>query len=108
MQGFLRRSGALVGVLCLGVLPAAGGERVAGCPSGPGFVAVPGSDTCLRLSGRVAAGAAAANRRGPAEPGAEPRLGGHLSVDARTATEAGPVRAFVRLDAGQRRTGPFP
>jgi len=107
MQGFLRRSSVLAGILCLGVLPATGRERVAACPSGPDFVAVPGTDTCLRLSGRIAAGAAA-GRSGPVASRPVPDVAGHLSIDARTATEAGPVRAFVRMGTGQRRAGPSP
>jgi hypothetical protein len=95
--------------LGLGVVPAAGRERVAApagtlrpCPSrGAGFIAVPGSDTCLRVSGRVA-GEVAATRRGSSAPLGTPSAIGHLSIDTRTATEAGPVRAFVRMGTGQR------
>ncbi len=105
MQSFLRRGSVIAGSVCLGVLTAMGSAKAA-CPSGPGFVAVPGSDTCLRLSGRVAAGATV-GRHQPAGSGAGTGAEGRLSIDARTATEAGPVRAFVRLGAGQRRSGPF-
>ncbi|TXM72081.1 hypothetical protein FV218_13920 [Methylobacterium sp. WL69] len=70
------------------------------CPSqGAGFVRVPGTTTCLRLSGRVAAGLAAgpaAERRNPA-----PLSLGRLSVDTRTTTDYGPVRAFVRMGTGR-------
>lgn len=106
MESFLRRGGMVAGLLCLGVLPAMGRAKAA-CPSGAGFVAVPGTDTCLRLSGRVAAGGTV-GRRGSVEPHAVPGAEGRLSIDARTTTEAGPVRAFVRMGAGQRRTGPLP
>ncbi|MCJ2083266.1 porin [Methylobacterium sp. J-090] len=66
------------------------------CPSqGAGFVRVPGTTTCLRLSGRVAAGLAA-DRRTTA-----PLSMGRLSIDTRTATEYGPVRGFVRMGTGR-------
>jgi hypothetical protein len=53
------------------------------------------------VSGRVA-GEVAATRRGSSAPLGTPSAIGHLSIDTRTATEAGPVRAFVRMGTGQR------
>ncbi|KQP07875.1 hypothetical protein ASF28_12280 [Methylobacterium sp. Leaf99] len=74
------------------------------CPSqGAGFVRVPGTTTCLRLSGRVAAGLAAGLAAGPAAERRNPAplSLGRLSVDTRTTTDYGPVRAFVRMGTGR-------
>lgn len=66
------------------------------CPwQGDGFVRIPGTTTCLRLSGRVAAGMGTGSARMPAP------VQGRLSVDARSQTDLGPVRSFVRIDAGR-------
>jgi hypothetical protein len=63
---------------------------------GAGFVEVPGTATCVKVSGstvaEVGAGKRSAIRSG---------VGGTASVDARTDTEIGPVRGFVRLKTGQ-------
>lgn len=68
---------------------------------GPGFVAVAGSSTCVRLSGRV--GAESTIVRGGA-PDSSDRFRGNarVSVDARTETSLGPVRTFVRVGPGSR------
>ncbi|ACA18536.1 porin [Methylobacterium sp. 4-46] len=68
---------------------------------GPRFAALPGSGTCLRIGGRVAAEAGTAGGRGPAaREAARTGAGGRLDLDARTETEVGPARAFIRLRAG--------
>lgn len=64
---------------------------------GPGFLAVPGSETCLRIGGRVRTEAGTRLRPG----GAPVTASGRLAVDARTQTAYGPVRAFVRLRSAQ-------
>ena len=71
------------------------------CPEqGAGFVRLPGSRTCLRLTGRAAAGLdVQADRQGAT---ARPDATGRIAVDARTQTDLGPVRAFVRVGAGHR------
>ncbi|WP_375462892.1 porin [uncultured Methylobacterium sp.] len=71
------------------------------CPGhGAGFVRVPGSPTCIRLSGRVAAGAdLRAGRDGTV---AVPMTVGRFAIDARTDSDLGPVRTFVRIGNGRR------
>ena len=70
-------------------------ERMRPCPRyGAGFVESPGSGTCLRLSGRVAADLASRSRHERPAPIVAPA--GRLSIDTRTETEYGPVRTFVR------------
>lgn len=67
------------------------------CPEpGAGFARIPGTSTCLRVSGRVAAGIEAGTQ-GSAAP-----VRGRFSVDTRSETDLGPVRSFLRLDAGHR------
>ncbi|WP_342149637.1 porin [Methylorubrum sp. SB2] len=67
------------------------------CPEqGAGFARIPGTATCLRVSGRVAAGIDAGTH-GSAAP-----VRGRFSVDTRSATDLGPMRSFLRLDAGHR------
>ncbi len=70
------------------------------CPEqGPGFGRIPGTTTCIRVSGRVAVGTDAGARvRSPATAASY----GRLSVDTRSETDAGPLRSFVRVDAGRR------
>lgn len=66
------------------------------CPSqGAGFVRIPGTSTCIRLSGRVRAGADLGPTRAtmPAQ--------GRITIDARSDSALGPVRSFVRIDAGR-------
>ncbi|MGU3537258.1 porin [Methylobacterium sp. A54F] len=71
------------------------------CPSyGAGFVRVPGSTTCLRLSGRVRAGADAGSAPARLAP-VEPPVSGRFSIDTRSDTDYGPVRTFVRAGNGQ-------
>lgn len=67
------------------------------CPEqGAGFARIPGTSICLRVSGRVAAGVDM-GRHGSAAP-----LRGRFSVDTRSPTDLGPVRSFLRLEAGHR------
>ncbi|UMY17968.1 porin [Methylobacterium organophilum] len=69
------------------------------CPEyGAGFGRIPGTSTCLRLSGRLAADAALGHTSGSA---ARP-LQGRVSVDARSSSDYGPVRSFVRIGGGIR------
>src|ERR1700712_4846067 len=92
----------------LPVMKAAPVEFVRVCSAyGAGFFYIPGTDTCLRVSGRARAeygvvgshyqrGSDLANYRGAMR----------LNVDARTQTAYGTLRAFTRLDV-QSRTGNF-
>ena len=72
---------------------------------GAGFFYIPGSNTCLKIGGRVRAeyqyqefkhqGFNAATTGGF-------RSQGHIQLDARTATEYGTLRTFVRLIMNSR------
>ena len=63
---------------------------------GQGFVEVPGTATCVKVSGSTVAEAGAGKRSTTRS-----RVGCTESVDVRADTELGPVRGFVRLKAGQ-------
>ncbi|MCJ2072151.1 porin, partial [Methylobacterium sp. J-030] len=79
---------------------------------GAGFFYIPGTDTCLRISGR-------ARFEGGYETTYSRQSGGNLgdtagygtrlriNLDARTQTAYGTLRAFVRLDAGSRTGGSY-
>lgn len=93
--------------LCLALVPFSAGafERaphpseapMEPCPSqGAGFFRIPGTATCIRLSGRATAGADLGARR-TAIP-----VRGRIAVDTRSESALGPVRSFVRIEAGQR------
>ncbi|WP_245259397.1 porin [Methylobacterium sp. 77] len=71
------------------------------CPRhGAGFIRIPGSDTCLRVGGRATTGLDIRSREDGAA--ARPIAGGRLAVDTRTESDYGPVRTYVRIDAGRR------
>ena len=111
MRGRLRSCATLAAILtCAGPvaaldlrdLPAIPGPVP--CPSkGQGFVRLPGSDSCIRVSGRVVAGADLAAGRGVA---AAPAVAGRIAVDNRADTDLGEVRTYVRIGAGRRPGGP--
>lgn len=65
---------------------------------GAGFFFIPGTDTCLRVGGRVRAEIlyVEPNSRGTDSLGFRAR--GRLNVDTRTATEFGTLRAFFRYE----------
>ena len=71
---------------------------------GAGFFYIPGTQTCLRVGGRAFMEYQYVDKfdRGNSQTGY--RALGRLILDARTQSEYGPVRAFVRIDAA-RRTG---
>lgn len=70
------------------------------CPAkGPGFVRMPGSDSCVRISGRVTAGMDMGARHGVA---AAPVAAGRLAIDNRADTDLGEVRTYVRIGNGRR------
>ncbi len=92
----------------LGVKKPAAVEYVKICNTyGAGFFFIPGSNTCLKIGGRVRAeyqhqqikhaggGIGNANKSGF-------RAQGHVQLDARTATEYGTLRTFVRLIMNNR------
>ena len=72
---------------------------------GAGFFYIPGTDTCLRISGRArfeGGYMASYSRQGNNgdTSGYQGRM--RINMDARTQTAYGTLRAFVRLDAGSR------
>jgi Porin subfamily len=74
---------------------------------GAGFFYIPGTDTCLRVSGRarfeggyMTAATRQAGTNAGDTAGYQARL--RFNLDARTQTAYGTLRAFVRLDAGSR------
>lgn len=102
----MQRSVGLLLATLATVAPAAAFERaplpsegvLQPCPEfGTGFGKIPGTSTCIRLSGRVAAGADVGKGPRPTAP-----ISGRVSVDTRTETGYGPLRSFVRIGAGRR------
>src|SRR5689334_4455286 len=76
-------------------------ETARPCPQqGPGFVQVPGSSTCVKLGGRVVAETTLGSRRVARDQISGVGASGSVSLDARTNTEYGPVRAYMRVKAG--------
>ncbi|MGH1571636.1 hypothetical protein ACRAWG_14340 [Methylobacterium sp. P31] len=70
------------------------------CPSkGSGFVRLPGSDSCVRISGRVSAGM---DLRAGSGTAAAPVAAGRLAIDNRADTDLGEVRTYVRIGNGHR------
>jgi hypothetical protein len=70
------------------------------CPAkGRGFVRMPGSDSCVRISGRVTAGMDMRAGHGVA---AAPVVAGRLAIDNRADTDLGEVRTYVRIGNGRR------
>ncbi|CAM5771625.1 porin [Bosea minatitlanensis] len=65
---------------------------------GAGFFYIPGTDSCLRISGRVRAEYAVGQRYGDAQDAYGTRARGRLNVDARTATAYGTLRTFIRYE----------
>lgn len=70
------------------------------CPSkGPGFVRMPGTDSCIRVSGHVAAGL---DLRAGHAAAAAPTVAGRLAIDNRADTDLGEVRTYLRIGNGRR------
>lgn len=65
---------------------------------GAGFFYIPGTDTCLRVGGRVRAEYTVGSRYGDTGDGYGTRSRGRLNVDARTATAYGTLRTFFRYE----------
>ncbi len=95
----------------LGVKKPAAVEYVKVCNTyGAGFFFIPGSNTCLKIGGRARAeyqylqakhGAQGGGGIGGASKSGF-RAQGHVQLDARTATEYGTLRTFVRLIMNNR------
>ena len=78
---------------------------------GAGFFYIPGTDTCLRISGRARAEygyQSNENRTVGTQVGDVSMFRGllRINMDARTQTDYGTLRAFIRLEAASR-TGAF-
>lgn len=65
---------------------------------GAGFFYIPGTDTCLRVGGRVRAEYTVGTRYGEGQDAYGTRSRGRLNVDARTATAYGTLRTFFRYE----------
>lgn len=65
---------------------------------GAGFFYIPGTDTCLRVGGRVRAEYAIGQRYSDFQDSYGTRARGRLNIDARTATAYGTLRAFIRYE----------
>ena len=65
---------------------------------GAGFFYIPGTDTCLRVGGRVRAEYTVGSRFGNSQDSYGTRARGRLNVDARTATAYGTLRTFFRYE----------
>lgn len=84
---------------------AAPAEYVRVCSAyGAGFFFIPGSDTCLQISGRARAQYQFATQRDSDSATVGFRAALRIGLDARTQTEYGTLRAVARLSA-ERRTG---
>ncbi|WP_210496284.1 porin [Microvirga antarctica] len=97
----------LVGIL-VGTLPASAGgptpersragvesERV--CASqGAGFFSVPGTETCLRIGGRVRSDVVMGSGRSRLQDVSGVQTGARVTLDARTPTPYGPLRTVIR------------
>ncbi len=69
---------------------------------GPGFAPVPGTQTCLKLGGRVRADAVAGTAGSRAAGATRLEHGARIRLDARTRTEYGPLRVVIDAGVGGR------
>ncbi|WNJ88220.1 porin [Bosea sp. 685] len=65
---------------------------------GAGFFYIPGTETCLRVGGRVRAEYGTMERFARSQDGYGFRARGRINIDARTATAYGTLRTFVRFE----------
>src|SRR5215217_7841474 len=92
----------------LPVAKAAPVEYVRVCSTyGAGFFYIPGTETCLRVGGRVRADALYAEPFNRAQDVFGIRVRGRIQADARTATGYGLLRTFVRFEITQNSGSPF-
>jgi hypothetical protein len=89
-----------------GIKKPAPAEYVRVCNAyGAGFFYIPGTQTCLRVSGRArweSEWVQPKNQNDGNGGGFGYRAIGRIALDARTQSEYGPVRAFIRLDTAYR------
>ena len=64
---------------------------------GPGFFYIPGSDTCIRIGGRARYEVVVAQQYGRGNGGYSERALGRINIDARTQTDWGLLRAYIRV-----------
>ena len=102
------RAGLIAALLAGCLAPAAAREPIRApaaeplrpCPAyGTGFVRIPGSRSCIRLSGRVGAGLDL--RAGQGGAAAAPTSAGRFAIDTRSESEFGPLRTYVRIGNGR-------
>ncbi|MBF9233493.1 porin [Microvirga alba] len=74
---------------------------------GAGFFYIPGTETCLRVGGRVRADYVYGEPRLRAQDAVGFRASGRIQTDARTATAYGLLRTFVRFDIIRSSGRPF-
>jgi hypothetical protein len=117
MSGMTRRGGSGVrkaltgGVLAAGLLPPGAGaadlparnaspvEYVRVCSTrGAGFFHIPGTETCLRIGGRVRAEMRYLEPGSRADDATGTRARARIEADARTRTAYGDLRTFVRYE----------
>lgn len=103
---------SLAGLLIAFAGTAAAAERAPSWPNpcaahGAGFAPVPGTDTCVRVSGRVRGDVDAGSKRsiGLGRNGAGLNAEARAALDARTDTDAGPLRTVVRVRARRGEPG---
>ena len=86
----------------LPVRKAAAVEYVQLCPAfGRGFWTIPGTDSCLSISGFARGELIVAEQDNAAQDAIGWRARMRLNFDVRTATAVGPVRAYIRLDTNR-------
>ncbi|MBZ6074810.1 porin [Microvirga puerhi] len=66
------------------------------CP--PGFSTLQGSDTCVRVSGRVRAETVIGSPKTRSSDGVRTGASGRVQLDVRKQTEYGPLRAVIRAE----------
>ena len=92
----------------LPVAKAAPVEYVRVCSTyGAGFFYIPGTETCLRVGGRVRADYLYGEPLDRAEDAIGFRARGRLNIDARTATAYGLLRAYIRFEITRSSGTPF-
>src|SRR3712207_1244332 len=91
----------------LPVAKAAAVEYVRVCSTyGAGFFYIPGTETCLRVAGRVRAEYQYLEPQFRADNAIGFRARGRVQLDARTATAYGLLRSFIRMEM-DRNTGVY-
>jgi hypothetical protein len=79
---------------------AAAVEPTRACASqGAGFFSVPGSETCMKVSGRVRSDYRIAQTRSRFQDSSGFRTGARVQLDARTPTSYGMLRTVIRYDS---------